>query len=87
MTPTAPEHARGTSGDLTPANLEALADSFMDTEMADKHVTGAALVAVRGEEVLLVKGYGTANLEADTPVTPETVFRAGMSASSAPSGD
>ncbi len=77
MTTTAPEHASGTAGDLTPADLEALADAFMDTEMADKHVTGAALVAVRGEEVLLVKGYGTANLEADTPVTPETVFRAG----------
>ena len=36
---------------------------------------GAAILVSRGGNVLLRKGYGLANVERGTPVTPETVFR------------
>ncbi|HEY6595126.1 MAG TPA: hypothetical protein VI011_13695 [Asanoa sp.] len=37
---------------------------------------GAVLVA-RGDDVLLAKGYGAANLSAGTPNTPHTLYRIG----------
>ena len=37
---------------------------------------GSVLVA-RGDDVLLSKGYGAANLEWDIPNTPDTKFRLG----------
>src|SRR5581483_949465 len=40
------------------------------------HFMGSVLVA-RGDKVLLSKGYGFANLEWDTPNTPDTKFRIG----------
>ena len=41
------------------------------------HFMGSALVA-RGSEVLLSKGYGSADLEWDIPNAPNTKFRLGI---------
>jgi CubicO group peptidase (beta-lactamase class C family) len=36
---------------------------------------GAAVIVKRGRDVILRKGYGTANLEWGVPISPQTVFR------------
>jgi len=48
-----------------------LAESFPSGE------PGAAALVTRGDQVLLRKGYGLANLELGVPVQPEMVFRLG----------
>ncbi len=35
---------------------------------------GAALAVVKGKKVVYAQGYGSANLEYDIPITPETIF-------------
>lgn len=54
------------------ARMEAL----VQARVADKSFMGAVLVA-RGDEVILSKGYGFANLEWSIPNTPSTKFRLG----------
>ena len=38
---------------------------------------GCALGVAQNGEVLLTRGYGMANLETATPITPETIFESG----------
>src|SRR5690606_2208136 len=49
----------------------------VDSMMADYagKVPGAALLVLRDGELVVRKGYGLADLEEGTPVTPETRFR------------
>ncbi len=51
-------------------------EEVVQTYVQNKTFMGAVLVA-RGNEVLLSKGYGSANLEWDVPNTPATKFRLG----------
>jgi CubicO group peptidase (beta-lactamase class C family) len=51
-------------------------DQVVQPYVAAKQFMGSALVA-RGDDVLLSKGYGSANLEWDLPNTPSTRFRLG----------
>ena len=51
-------------------------DEVVQTYVRDKTFMGAVLVA-RGSDVILSKGYGSANLEWDIPNTPATKFRLG----------
>lgn len=51
-------------------------DRIVQSYVADHKFMGTALVA-RGDQVLLSKGYGSANLEWDVPNTPNTKFRLG----------
>jgi CubicO group peptidase (beta-lactamase class C family) len=44
------------------------------TSVVDPDGPGAAVLVVKDGKVLLKKGYGLADLEAKTPVTPETTF-------------
>lgn len=53
--------------------LERLAAEF-ERNRIDLHVPGAVLAIVRGEEVIFARGFGVADLEKETPVTPETPF-------------
>ena len=55
-----------------PARME----EVVQTYVRDKTFMGAVLVA-RGSDVILSKGYGSANLEWDIPNTPATKFRLG----------
>jgi CubicO group peptidase (beta-lactamase class C family) len=52
--------------DLAPSDLAAFVDGTMAAGMRDHHVPGAVVV-VRGEETLLAKGYGTADVDAYLP--------------------
>ena len=51
-------------------------EEVVQAHVRDKTFMGAVLVA-RGTDVLLSKGYGSANLEWDIPNTPATKFRLG----------
>ena len=51
-------------------------DQVVQTYVQNKTFMGAVLVA-RGADVILSKGYGSANLEWDVPNTPATKFRLG----------
>jgi CubicO group peptidase (beta-lactamase class C family) len=51
-------------------------DQVVQTYVENKTFMGAVLVA-RGADVILSKGYGSANLEWDVPNTPATKFRLG----------
>jgi CubicO group peptidase (beta-lactamase class C family) len=46
----------------------------IDRNRIDLHVPGAALAIVRGDEVIFARGFGVADVEKRTPVTPNTPF-------------
>ena len=58
------------------AQGETQMDQIIQSYVANNQFMGAVLVA-RGDQVLLSKGYGFANLEWNIPNTPETKFRLG----------
>jgi CubicO group peptidase (beta-lactamase class C family) len=62
------------SGTGLAQNVGQRMDEIVQTFVSDKQFMGSVLVA-RGDEVLLSKGYGSANLEWDIPNTPATRFR------------
>jgi CubicO group peptidase (beta-lactamase class C family) len=51
-------------------------DQIVQSYVADSHFMGTVLVA-KGDQVILSKGYGSANLEWDIPNAPSTKFRLG----------
>ena len=46
----------------------------IDRNRIDLHVPDAALAIVRGDEVIFARGFGMADVEKKTPVTPNTPF-------------
>lgn len=52
-------------------------DALADALIAERIVPGLSLAVMRGGSLLHARGFGSANLETDAPVTPETVFRVG----------
>ncbi len=60
-----------------PAGTRTAIDELVGRTLDEANIPGAAVAVVRGGEVLLAKGYGVANLETDTRVTPETMFQSG----------
>jgi CubicO group peptidase (beta-lactamase class C family) len=57
------------------ADIEAAAvDRVMADALKAWDVPGAALVIVRGDQVILLKGYGRKSIEKPDPVTPDTIF-------------
>jgi CubicO group peptidase (beta-lactamase class C family) len=56
--------------------LAARVDEYVNALVEQDRFSGAILLA-RDGKVLLSKGYGMANLEAETPNTPQTKFRLG----------
>ncbi len=61
---------------ISPEALAAFLDPFFAEQMEDLHIPGAVFVMVRDSAIVYSKGYGYANLEAQTPVDPdETLFQ------------
>ncbi len=54
------------------ADLEAFFDGVMNEQIDFKHVAGAVVAVVNGNDVVLLKGYGYADIDARKPVDPET---------------
>ena len=49
-------------------------DDLVKSTMAKEHIPGVAVGVIRDGKLVLARGYGTADLEADEPVVPETEF-------------
>jgi CubicO group peptidase (beta-lactamase class C family) len=65
-----------------PGSLEARLDLLvnqLEQQRQRLHIPGMAIAIVKDDEVVLAHGFGMANLEAETPVTPETIFAIGSS--------
>jgi D-alanyl-D-alanine carboxypeptidase len=52
-------------------------DEYIARAMKEFHLPGVALLVVRDGQVVKAAGYGFADIERKTPVTPETVFKIG----------
>jgi CubicO group peptidase (beta-lactamase class C family) len=63
--------------EIDPESLEAFLDEYIPENMERSHVPGLVITVVEGDEVLLSKGYGYADLENRIPMTPQTNVRAG----------
>lgn len=57
--------------------LAARVDSMIRAEVTTGPLAGVAAAAVRGRDTLVMQGWGYADVENATPVTPATVFRIG----------
>lgn len=60
-----------------PADLQLRLDRLsqqLDARRQQLHIPGMAIAVVKDDEVILVRGFGLADLENETPVTPETIF-------------
>ena len=63
---------------LTAQDLDAWLDGIMPYALASNDIAGAAIVVVRGGEVITKRGWGFADVAARRPVDPDrTVFRTG----------
>lgn len=62
---------------LSLASSEGTIEKTLEAELAETRTPGAALVIVRGDEVLLSKGFGVANVETGEAATPDHLFRVG----------
>lgn len=52
-------------------------DEFIKAEMQKQNIPGVALAVIKDGKVIKNKGYGLANVETNTQVTNETVFKIG----------
>jgi CubicO group peptidase (beta-lactamase class C family) len=52
-------------------------DSIAGAGVAEKRAVGIVAAVVKGKETLLVKAYGKADVEADLPMTVDTVIPIG----------
>lgn len=70
--------AAGAADEKTPPppTLQAL-DQKLGETFAKLKIPGANVAIIENNQVVLAKGYGLADVAAKTPVTPETLFRAG----------
>jgi CubicO group peptidase (beta-lactamase class C family) len=68
--------SKAASGLYDPKELAAFLDGFFAEQMPKFHIPGAALVMVKDGRIIFSKGYGVADLDKKTAVTPDkTLFR------------
>lgn len=60
-----------------PAATIAELDVRIAKALADARIPGASIAVIENNAIVLAKGYGVSDLRASTPVTTETIFRAG----------
>ncbi|MDZ4133240.1 MAG: serine hydrolase domain-containing protein, partial [Dethiobacteria bacterium] len=61
-----------------PDDLEAFLDGFINNQMEEQNIVGVTLSLVQDGEIIVLKGYGYANLEQRLAVNPlKTTFRPG----------
>lgn len=75
----------GTAAAAGPASdqegLEAFLDGVIQNQMTEHNIVGVTMALVQDGEIVLLKGYGYADLEEKIPVNPSrTIFRPGSSA-------
>ncbi len=52
-------------------------DKFVQSQLVERHIPGAAIVVVKNGKIIKTKGYGLASVEFNIAATPETVFEIG----------
>jgi CubicO group peptidase (beta-lactamase class C family) len=52
-------------------------DRYLRTEVARQRIPGLSVAVLRGDSVLLARGYGFANLEHRVPATDSTIYQSG----------
>ena len=62
---------------MTADDLSAYLDGLIPMQLKRENIAGATVIVVKDGKVLVEKGYGFANVEKRTPVTPQTLFRPG----------
>jgi CubicO group peptidase (beta-lactamase class C family) len=60
----------------TPPSIQDQVDAYVKAEMERQKIPGMAVAVVQGGKVVVLKGYGLANVELGVPVKPETIFQA-----------
>ena len=60
----------------TPATLDSI-DRYVGTEVTRYRIPGLSLAVLRGDSVVLARGYGYANVEHRVPATDSTVYQSG----------
>ncbi len=78
----APEPAAVPAADPAKLELEkrlAYLEQTLERARVEGHVPGMAIAVVDDGELIWAHGFGVSDLEANTPVTPETVFAIGSS--------
>jgi CubicO group peptidase (beta-lactamase class C family) len=72
------EEATEKSHELTADDLAAFLDGLMPQQIEHADIAGAVVAVVKDGKLLFAKGYGYADVEKKTPVSPETtLFRPG----------
>lgn len=57
--------------------LHAAIDEIAHEAMQKRGVAGLSIAVLRGDDVVLAKGYGVADVDTSRPATPETVYQIG----------
>lgn len=64
------------SAEINPQTLEIFVDEFVEAQMVEEEVPGVSVAIVHNGEMVLLRGYGYADIDTQTPVDPtETPFR------------
>lgn len=50
-------------------------DDYINSQMQRRHIPGLSLAVVRDGKIIKAKGYGLADVETNSPATPETVYK------------
>jgi CubicO group peptidase (beta-lactamase class C family) len=58
-------------------DLTAALDQIASSELTRQKIPGVAAVVVKNDQIVWASGLGVASMEAQTPVTPDTLFRVG----------
>ena len=62
---------------VSPAAKGDVIDSYIETQMRNLHIPGISLAVVRDGRIVKAKGYGLANIEANSAAAPNTVYEIG----------
>src|SRR6478609_500092 len=49
-------------------------DTYIQSQLESQHLPSVSIAVIRNGEVVKMKGYGVADLEHQTPATPQTVY-------------
>ena len=72
-----PSVLRGQSAPVGRAALAQVTDSLANAALRAGPVAALSIAVIRGRDTVVMKGYGSADIENDVPATAETVYRIG----------
>src|SRR5918995_3122002 len=69
-------YCAGSAAAQTPEQVDAV-DRFLKAELARQRIPGMSVAVLRGQSIILARGYGLANVERRVPATDSTVYPVG----------